>query len=99
MFDKARHLDKKHVVFGKMINDDDNILKRIESEGSKSGVPKSMVSIVECGEIGGKSISSKKRSRSRSRSLPKRVNHRSDGLIGYKRNPPPSDSRKYSSMS
>jgi cyclophilin family peptidyl-prolyl cis-trans isomerase len=97
MFDRATHLDKKHVVFGKVTRDDDDILKQVEQTGSRSGVPKNMVSIVECGEIGGDSISSTKRSRSRSQKLPSRVQYRSDGLVDYKRHK--SDGRKYSSMS
>lgn len=112
MFERASHLDKKHVVFGKVSRDEEGIMKHVEAAGSRSGVPKSMVSIVECGEVGGESISSTKRSRSRSRSLPRRVNYRSDGLIGYSRNhgkerssgdgssrSKGSDGRKYSSMS
>jgi len=82
MFEKAAHLDKKHVVFGKMTRDEGGILDSIEQAGSKSGVPKSMVSIVKSGEIGG--MTADTRSRSRSRSLPHRVQFRSGGRVDHK---------------
>lgn len=103
MFEKTAHFDKKHVVFGKVTHDEEDVLKAVEHAGSRSGLPKSMCSIVECGEIGGsgKSISAAKRSRSRSQKLPSRVKYGRDGLIDYK--PRGSnqlrDDRKYSSMS
>merc|ERR1740117_1932397 len=83
MFEPAAHLERKHVVFGKMTRDEKGVLKNIEEAGSRSGVPKSMVSVVACGEIGGKNRPAKLRSRSRSRSLPSRVAYR-DGRIDYK---------------
>jgi len=82
-FDRAPQLDRKHVVFGKMVKDEKGILKKMEEAGSKSGLTKSMVSTVVCGEIGGKNRPAKLRSRSRSRSLPTRVAYR-DGRIDYK---------------
>lgn len=102
MFERASHLEKKHVVFGKMTKDGEDILKSVEQVGSRSGVPKSMVSIVECGQIGGKHITAERRSRSRSPDLSKRVKYSSDGLIDYKsskRSKPEDSGRQYSSMS
>jgi cyclophilin family peptidyl-prolyl cis-trans isomerase len=99
MFARATHLDKKHVVFGRMTRDEEGMLKHVEEAGSRSGLPQSMVSIVECGEIGGKSISASRRSRSRSRRLPKRVQLMNSGLISYNSRTPSSEGRKYSSMS
>ena len=42
-------LDGKHVVFGKVYNDDSyKIVKDIEKLGSRSGVPSAKVEIVKC---------------------------------------------------
>ncbi|RCN33461.1 peptidyl-prolyl cis-trans isomerase, cyclophilin-type [Ancylostoma caninum] len=43
-------LDGKHVVFGQ-VTDGLNVVKKIESMGSRSGRPKEKVTIADCGEI------------------------------------------------
>uniref|UniRef100_A0A0K0CU73 Peptidyl-prolyl cis-trans isomerase n=1 Tax=Angiostrongylus cantonensis TaxID=6313 RepID=A0A0K0CU73_ANGCA len=43
-------LDGKHVVFGQVIDGLD-VVKKIESVGSRSGQPKEKVTIVDCGEV------------------------------------------------
>lgn len=101
MFGRAAQLDKRHVVFGRVVRDEDGILDSIEQAGSRSGVPRSMVSIVDCGEVGGRSVAAAK-SRSRSRKLPSRVQFRSDGLVDYRttaRSSRPAGGRQYASFS
>lgn len=44
------YLNGKHVVFGKLI-DGEQVLKRIESVGSMSGIPKQKVVIEDCGQV------------------------------------------------
>lgn len=83
MFIRAKQMDKKNVVFGKMIRDEDNILRSIEDAGTKSGVPQSLISIIACGEIGGSNRTAQK-ARSRSRSRNGRVQFDSDGRIDFK---------------
>jgi len=46
-------LDKKHVVFGELV-EGLGVMRRIELCGSKSGNPKKRVVIAKCGELGGK---------------------------------------------
>ena len=44
-------LDGKHVVFGKVYNDESyKIVKEIEKLGSRSGIPAAKVEIVQCQE-------------------------------------------------
>lgn len=43
-------LDKKHVVFGKVIEGLD-VVKQMESLGSDSGKPKKKITIADCGEL------------------------------------------------
>ncbi len=40
-------LDGKHTVFGKIVNDEDNTLEKIESLGSRSGRPQENISIIK----------------------------------------------------
>ena len=47
---KTSWLDGRHVVFGKVLEGED-IVKKIESNGSSSGSPKSKVTIVDSGEL------------------------------------------------
>ncbi|CAE8621386.1 unnamed protein product, partial [Polarella glacialis] len=46
----ARHLDGKHVVFGEVVEGMD-IVRSLESHGSRSGRPSSPASIEDCGVI------------------------------------------------
>jgi len=47
---KTSWLDGRHVVFGKVIEGED-VVRKIEAQGSGSGTPKSKVTIVDSGEI------------------------------------------------
>lgn len=47
---KTSWLDGRHVVFGKVLEGED-IVKKIEANGSSSGSPKSKVTIVDSGEL------------------------------------------------
>ena len=49
-FAETPWLDGYHVVFGEMI-DGENVLKELESNGSKDGKPKIVLKISDCGEI------------------------------------------------
>lgn len=44
-------LDKKHVVFGSLVEGEE-VLRQIEAVGSKSGATKQVVEITDCNEIG-----------------------------------------------
>ena len=51
-FDKFKHLDGKHVVFGQVSNDEGyQVLGAIQSFGSKTGATSKIVKITNCGEI------------------------------------------------
>lgn len=43
-------LDGRHVVFGKVLEGDD-VVKRVEDEGTNSGKPKNTVTVKESGEL------------------------------------------------
>jgi len=43
-------LDGKHVVFGRVVEGED-VVKRIEAKGSRSGEPSAQVVIADCGEL------------------------------------------------
>ena len=47
---KTEWLDRKHVVFGKVIEGKD-IVKKIETQGSGYGTPKAKITIVDSGEL------------------------------------------------
>ena len=57
--EKTPWLDGKHVVFGKVISGQD-IVKKMEAQGTKDGKPKSAVAISNCGEKGSKKKEEKK---------------------------------------
>ncbi|XP_071754995.1 peptidylprolyl isomerase Ab (cyclophilin A) [Centroberyx gerrardi] len=48
--DKTEWLDKKHVVFGKIVEGSD-VVEAMEKQGSKSGACKAKVVIADCGEL------------------------------------------------
>nr|XP_040053446.1 peptidyl-prolyl cis-trans isomerase-like [Gasterosteus aculeatus aculeatus] len=48
--DKTDWLDKKHVVFGNVVDGAD-VVKAMEKQGTKSGTPKAKVVIADCGEL------------------------------------------------
>lgn len=47
---KTPWLDGRHVVFGKILEGED-VVKRVEAEGTNSGKPKNTVTIVDSGEL------------------------------------------------
>ncbi|GKV42081.1 hypothetical protein SLEP1_g49526 [Rubroshorea leprosula] len=46
----AHHLDRKSVVFGKLVQGDE-VLKKIENVGDEEGIPMVTVKIINCGEF------------------------------------------------
>ena len=48
--EQAAWLDKKHVVFGKVVSGMD-VLRKIEAAGSKDGKVQKSVSICDCGQL------------------------------------------------
>jgi cyclophilin family peptidyl-prolyl cis-trans isomerase len=49
LFAPQPHLDEKHVVFGKLVEDKERMLSKMESVASHSGQPKRCVQIMNCG--------------------------------------------------
>jgi cyclophilin family peptidyl-prolyl cis-trans isomerase len=47
---KTPWLDGKHVVFGKVLEGDD-VVMRVEAFGSNSGTPKGKITVVDSGEL------------------------------------------------
>jgi peptidylprolyl isomerase len=47
---KTAWLDGRHVVFGKVLEGED-VVKRVEAEGTNSGTPKNKVTVVKTGEL------------------------------------------------
>ena len=48
---KTEHLDGKHVVFGKVVEGKDDVVKLMESVGSGSGKTSKPVVIADCGQL------------------------------------------------
>jgi len=48
---KTSWLDGRHVVFGRVLDNGMDIIKRVEAVGSQSGTPSTTVTIVDSGEI------------------------------------------------
>lgn len=70
LFGPAAHLDRKHVVFGRLLQDAGQMLRRMEAHGSKSGDVKGTVRIVrsgQCEQRRNPAPASSRRGRSRSR--------------------------------
>lgn len=65
LFKQAKHLDRKHVVFGEIIREDGQVMKRMEAMGSDSGDVKGVIAIKDCGEV--RSADDEQRSRERFR--------------------------------
>ncbi|CAJ1340852.1 unnamed protein product [Effrenium voratum] len=81
LFGQARHLDRKHVVFGEIVREDGQVMKRLQACGSPSGEVKGTVVIKDCGELRGdrdqqSSRDRFRRSRSRTRSASRRRKQR-----------------------
>lgn len=75
LFKKAPWLDFKHVVFGHLVWEENQIMKRIEECGSESGAVKGEVVVVRSGEVDMATAPQRRplsRSRSRSRGRSKR---------------------------
>eukprot|EP00405_Crypthecodinium_cohnii_P023387 CAMPEP_0206486988 /NCGR_PEP_ID=MMETSP0324_2-20121206/41347_1 /ASSEMBLY_ACC=CAM_ASM_000836 /TAXON_ID=2866 /ORGANISM="Crypthecodinium cohnii, Strain Seligo" /LENGTH=294 /DNA_ID=CAMNT_0053965331 /DNA_START=87 /DNA_END=967 /DNA_ORIENTATION=- len=53
LFKATPHLDRKHVVFGRLIakGQSDSLLRKIEEKGTKSGDVKGLVKIIDAGEL------------------------------------------------
>ena len=48
---KTYHLDGKHVVFGKVVEGYDDVVKKMEAVGSGSGKTSKKVVIADCGQL------------------------------------------------
>jgi cyclophilin family peptidyl-prolyl cis-trans isomerase len=51
LFKQAKHLDRKHVVFGEIIREDGHIMKKVEAQGSEAGEIKGSIVVRSCGEL------------------------------------------------
>ncbi|XWS75344.1 hypothetical protein CRYUN_Cryun01aG0078500 [Craigia yunnanensis] len=49
-FQAIHHLDRKYVVFGKLVQRNE-VLKKIENVGDEEGIPTVTVKIINCGEV------------------------------------------------
>lgn len=65
LFGQAKHLDRKHVVFGEIVREDGQVMKTIQACGSQSGEVKGSVVIRNCGQL--RSAEDEQRSRERFR--------------------------------
>lgn len=48
---KTSWLDGRHVVFGRILDNGMDVMKRVEAVGSQSGTPSTTVTIVDSGEL------------------------------------------------
>eukprot|EP00933_Yihiella_yeosuensis_P011602 TRINITY_DN119062_c0_g1_i1.p1 TRINITY_DN119062_c0_g1~~TRINITY_DN119062_c0_g1_i1.p1 ORF type:complete len:297 (-),score=63.52 TRINITY_DN119062_c0_g1_i1:139-1029(-) len=82
LFGQAKHLDRKHVVFGEIVREDGGIMKKLQASGSESGDVNGSVVIKDCGELKSAKDEAKSRdrfrrsSRSRTRSAERRRRQR-----------------------
>uniref|UniRef100_A0A7S1WJE5 Peptidyl-prolyl cis-trans isomerase n=1 Tax=Alexandrium catenella TaxID=2925 RepID=A0A7S1WJE5_ALECA len=77
LFRQSKHLDRKHVVFGEIVREDGDVVKRMEAHGSEDGDVEGAVVIVDCGMVDeGASRERFRRSRSRTRSAERRRKQR-----------------------
>lgn len=86
LFGQAKHLDRKHVVFGEIVREDGQVMKRIQACGSQSGEVKGSVVIKNCGQVRSaedeqRSRDRFRRSRSRSTSRSRRPRKLSDRVL------------------
>jgi len=51
LFRPQPNLDRRHVVFGKLIRDVTSLLRSIENAGGANGEPKNLVTITKCGSL------------------------------------------------
>eukprot|EP00930_Biecheleria_cincta_P084657 TRINITY_DN74108_c0_g1_i1.p1 TRINITY_DN74108_c0_g1~~TRINITY_DN74108_c0_g1_i1.p1 ORF type:complete len:303 (-),score=53.75 TRINITY_DN74108_c0_g1_i1:79-966(-) len=51
LFKQAKHLDRKHVVFGEIVREDGGVMKAIQAAGSASGDVHGSVVIKNCGQL------------------------------------------------
>ncbi|CAE8627826.1 unnamed protein product [Polarella glacialis] len=65
LFGQAKHLDRKHVVFGELVREDGGVMKKLQAVGSESGDVRGSVTIKDCGEI--RNAQDEQRSRERFR--------------------------------
>eukprot|EP00931_Biecheleriopsis_adriatica_P057493 TRINITY_DN34113_c0_g1_i1.p1 TRINITY_DN34113_c0_g1~~TRINITY_DN34113_c0_g1_i1.p1 ORF type:complete len:309 (-),score=62.18 TRINITY_DN34113_c0_g1_i1:59-943(-) len=65
LFAQAKHLDRKHVVFGEIVREDGGVMKMLQAAGSSSGDVKGSVVIKKCGQL--KSAEDEENSRNRFR--------------------------------
>ena len=49
-FKANHHLDRKYLVFGKLVQGNE-VLKKIENVGDEEGIPTVTVKIINCGEV------------------------------------------------
>jgi len=77
LFSQSKHLDRKHVVFGEIVREDGDVVKRMAAQGSESGDVNGSVVIVDCGMVDENTSRERfRRSRSRTRSAERRKKQR-----------------------
>eukprot|EP00929_Paragymnodinium_shiwhaense_P047227 TRINITY_DN23949_c0_g1_i1.p2 TRINITY_DN23949_c0_g1~~TRINITY_DN23949_c0_g1_i1.p2 ORF type:complete len:146 (+),score=25.13 TRINITY_DN23949_c0_g1_i1:544-981(+) len=72
LFKATAHLDGKHVVFGRLLKDESQVLRKMEERGTKSGDVKGSIVVVACGEARSGKATDRSDSPSRSRSRRRR---------------------------